>query len=140
MEIKIIERINIIEIPMIYQDDVLWSKQNFMKPPPINDLSKRIIVEMKSNPKEFIFHPLTIESAWYLSIDDIKVGSRYDHGNNGKKGLSFPENAKDYFVSLDLAEKGKRDLVNYFIDLDGKSRFGIKTKRAGEINNHFFLY
>lgn len=125
---------------MIYQNNKLWEMQNFMKPQPITILSKRIVEEMKSNPKEFIFQPLTVESAWYLSIDGIKVGSRYNHGNSGKKGLSFPEHSKNYFIGIELAEKAKKDLITYFLDLDGKSRFGPKTKQAGVVNNHFFLY
>jgi hypothetical protein len=140
MEIKITKRIEIVEAPMIYIHDELWDGQNFMRLQPINVLSDLIVSVMKTRKRDFLFNPLTIKSGWHLSIDNIKVGNRYNHGNSGKRGLSFPENAKNFFTSIEEANQAKKDLITYFEDLAAKSSFGPKTKQAGKINNHFFLY
>lgn len=110
---------------MIYHLDELWPEQSFYRKKTAAELSARIALAVKSN-RRYLFEPLTIGDCYYLTLRGVRVGNRLNHGNAGKKGLSFPVNATKHYKTQAEAEKAKLELITYFRDL------AAKTNKKGE--------
>lgn len=126
-------------IYVIYLLDAILEEQNTFKPPPPDELSKIIAEKTKANPA-YIFTPLTIGKAWYIAIDGIRIGERLNHGNGGKRGLSFPSDACGLHTSEQACIDHYNNVKAYFTDLDQKSRYSDRCKQAGIVKQYFFLY
>lgn len=139
MEVKIIDRISIGTVHLIYKGDVIWKNQNLLKFPDKDELEAIIIDEYLENKAAYAFFPLSIKEAYIIKINERRIGKRFDHGE-GKRGLAFPDHACSIFTSMDEAKKVKSELIAYFKDLAAKSIYGERTKQAGKIRTNFHLF
>lgn len=119
MRLPIADQLDIKSTPVIFWQGEVWPDQGLLRFKTTDEL-EAIIADAKKKHGKYLFQPLTIDLIWYLTLRDVRIGARLDHGNNGKKGLSFPVEATRFHKSEDEAKQALAALIDYFNDMSSK--------------------
>lgn len=140
MKVKIIDDLAIESVLLITLKGAIWPEQGLLRMKSAKELGEIIAKATSENPTKYLFTPLGLAEAYYVSLRGVRIGNRLDRGPSGKLGKHFPIDACGFFLKKEDAAIALGKLSAYFEDLAANSIHGQKSKHVGEIKANHFLF